>query len=183
MAPSQKGNCRELSELDWLHKSKLREVDGHLINQLTDFSDMTYNYSLSIESAGGILHCWNASLFIELARSCTNRFVAIKGHWRSDDMLQGIICVYAMNNLIERIECFNSINSFAQDWECSDYIIFGDFNAILQGFKRWGINVYDSAFDKLTTLVNNLQLQDLPLSSALYFYFGTSQVVARSCLD
>lgn len=138
---------------------------------------MEYAFSPFNESAGDIICCWNSTLFVESDRTCNMRFVAVKGHWRSNDGLEGIISVYTPR---ERIDCFNTIVSFVQIWDCSDFVLFNDFNAMLLGLERWRINGCELASEELINLVGSLQLQDLPLSGALYSYFGNGQVVVCS---
>lgn len=46
--------------------TKLKIVNLHLIEQLTRVADMGYAFSPSIETAGGILCCWDSSLFRHL---------------------------------------------------------------------------------------------------------------------
>lgn len=99
---------------DWigLLKSKLREDNGHVIGQLTGFNNVEHAYSLSAKTVEGIICCWNPSLFITYDRSSFPRFVVIKAHWRYCDDLVRIICVYALNNLLDRIKCFDLRVSF-----------------------------------------------------------------------
>lgn len=53
---------------------------------------------------------------------------------------------------------FDSIISFVQEWNCDDYIIFGDFNSVIQSSERCGINGFDSAYQELVDLMDNLLL-------------------------
>lgn len=109
----------------------MREVDSRIIGDLTGFSDMGFTFSPSTKTTRGIICCWNSSLFIASDTFCNPRFVVAKGHCSSCEGPVGIICVYAPNNLPDRIECFNFIVSFIHEWECSDYIICGDLNVVL----------------------------------------------------
>lgn len=145
---------------------------------------MTFLSSLSTQSAGSILCCWNTSLFIELSRCCNQRFVGIRENWRFGEGPKWIIFVYTPINVANnRIDYFNSIVSFVQDWEHSDYIIFTNFNSVIQGSERWGINGYDTTSIELNDLVDNLQLQDLTLLATSYSYFGSGKIIAMSRLD
>lgn len=55
-------------------------------------------------------------------RTCNPCFVAIKGHWSSGVSPQEIICFHVSNNLVDRIDCLNSIVSFVDNWDCNEYI-------------------------------------------------------------
>lgn len=61
----------------------MRVVDRHLIGHLMGCNDMTYAFSPSSETAGGIIYCWDAFLFMKESWSCFNRYITIKGHWKS----------------------------------------------------------------------------------------------------
>lgn len=64
-----------------------------------------------------------------------------------------------------------------------NFIIFGDFNGILNSSECWGSNGLGSALDKLINFVETLELQDLPLSGSFFTSFSNGPSVARSKLD
>lgn len=76
-------------------ETKLNVVSDQIINQLFGFQDVGFTFSLSINSVGGILCCWNSTVFAESSRVCNLRFVVIKGSWTVGDGHQGLICIYA----------------------------------------------------------------------------------------
>lgn len=58
---------------------------------------------------------------------------------------------------------FNSLISFVNSWGYRDFVIFGDFNAVLRGDERWGTNGFGVALEELCSLVDSLELHDLSL--------------------
>lgn len=50
--------------------------------------------------------------FSESSRLCFSRFIAIIGSWIGRDDPEGLICVYAPNDHVERVEFFNFLFSF-----------------------------------------------------------------------
>lgn len=51
------------------------------IGQLFRFQKVGFAFSPSIDSASGILYCWDCAHFSESSRICLPRVVAIKGSW------------------------------------------------------------------------------------------------------
>lgn len=78
---------------------------------------------------------------------------------------------------------FQSMISFVQAWECKDFIIFGDINAILCSGELWGRNAFDSASEELVSLVEDPELQDLPLLVSLFSFFSCGPSRSHSRLD
>lgn len=73
--------------------------------------------------------------------------------------------------------------SFISEQDCHDYIIFKDFNVILNGDERWRSNGFDSASDDLVGFVESLGVLDLPLQGSHFTYFNSGASRARSHLD
>lgn len=150
---------------DWvgIQESKLREISDHIIGHLYGNHNVGFSYSLAIYSAGAIIYCWNGVIFTKSYRLRQPRFVAIKGTWALRDGLEGLICIYAPNEYSDTVMFFDTIIAFVQSWECTDFIIFDDFNSILHRDERWkGVNVIGSASKELFNLENVLDLYDLP---------------------
>lgn len=88
-----------------------------------------------------------------------------------------------LTNHSDRLEFFLLLVTFVSSWDCRDYIIFGDFNAVLRGDEKWGCNGFDSASNDLVVLVEPLGLQDLPLHGSVFTFFSYGSSGARSRLD
>lgn len=88
---------------------------------------------------------------------------------------EDIICIYAPNELAERVAFFDSLIAFINSWGCEDYVIFGDFNSVMLGNERWDCNGYGSASEELCFLVESLELYDIPLYGSSFTYFGNGQ--------
>lgn len=52
-------------------------------------------FTPAIGASGGILCCWDKSVFVGSDNVVDQRFVAIKGHWSGSANLNGLVCVYA----------------------------------------------------------------------------------------
>lgn len=141
-----------------MQESKLSEVDLSCITQLTGWRDAGFAWSLAVNRSGGIICCWNLSSFCETSRVCQPQFVAITGSWIARDGLEGIICIYAPNDLSERVDSFESLGHFVTQWNCHDYIILGDFNSVLLSGERWGRNGFNDASAELVDFVDLLGL-------------------------
>lgn len=80
-------------------------------------------------------------------------------------------------------------HSFSYPWphlfrnECQDFIICGDFNAILRSEERWGSNGFGEASEEFVGFVDLLGLADLPLQGSSFTYFCSGPSGARSRLD
>lgn len=76
--------------------------------------------------------------FSEFDWFCHPKFVAIRASKVVGDGLKGITCIFAPNDLSDKVTFFNVIIFFIQNWVCRDFIIFGDLNSILHGEEHWG---------------------------------------------
>lgn len=94
---------------------------------------MGFAYSPTVDLVGGIICCWNCARFQECSRFCDHRFVVIRGSWIAGSGPEGLTCIYAPNDLVERVEFFSSLHLFITTWGCSD------FNSVLKGDERWGL--------------------------------------------
>lgn len=90
----------------------------------------------AIESAGGIICLWNPASFREASRFSHLWFVAIKGNWVARDAPERFICIYAPTDHSCRVS--SDLAFFVSNWECRDFSIFDDFNAVLSDDERWG---------------------------------------------
>lgn len=138
--------CRRISELicnvrpNWVgfQETKLREVLNHIIGQLFGFQDMGYAFFPSNDLVSSLLCCWNCAHFSKSSKVCQPRLIAVKGSWITGDGLEGLIYIYALTEYSVRVVVFQSVISFVNNWVCSDFIIFGDFNWVLRGEKQCG---------------------------------------------
>lgn len=62
-------------------------------------------------------------------------------------------------------------------------VVFGDFNAIMLLEERWGVNCFGSPFEELISLVELLELQDLPLVKLKFTFFDSGYGSVWSRLD
>lgn len=86
-------------------------------------------------------------------------------------------------NGAERALLFQSLIVFISVWDCSDYIIFGDFNVILGNKETWGNNGFSSASEELVSFVDDLELQNMPLLGLSFTFYDSGQFGARNRLD
>lgn len=84
---------------------------------------------------------------------------------------EGLICVYAPTAGTERKDFFEYLTIFVMKWECQNFTIFGDFNAILYSDEKWGVNVFGSVLEELISFVNSPILQDISLVGSKYTFF------------
>lgn len=91
--------------------------------------------------------------------------------------------MYDLNELAVRVEFFNSLISFIVSCDCRDFIIFGDFNSVLNGDERWGINGFGSTSEELCNFVDALDFHDLSLLGSPFTFFGYGQSVTHSRID
>lgn len=149
---------------DWVgvQESKLRKVSDPIIGKLYGNQNVGFAYTPAIDSFGDIT-CWNSASFTKSSRFCYARFIAFKSSWLARDGNESLICIYAPNDYADRVNFFDSIKSFVHNWKCRDSIIFGNFNSILHGDERWGINGFGSALKELANFIDSLDLHDLPL--------------------
>lgn len=75
----------------------------------------------------------------------------------------GLISIYAPTDPSERASFFFSLVNFISNWDCSDFVVFGDFNSVLHGEDRWGNNGCGHASEELVEFSKSLGLQDMPL--------------------
>lgn len=99
---------------------------------------MVFAFSLSIDSVGSLLCYSNSIWFAESSWVCNQRFMAIKGSWIAGDGSQDLICINAPTNYSDRLVFFELVISFVNNWDWSNFVIFGDFNSMLRGQERWG---------------------------------------------
>lgn len=104
---------------------------------------------------------------------CESRFVAVRGSWIVGDGPLGFICIYAPNKPLERQSFFHNLISFVHNWECSDFIVFSNFNSILYDEERWGVNGFGEASEELWDFVDTLLLHDFPLLGSSFTFFGS----------
>lgn len=109
---------------------------------------------------------------------CLHRIVAIKGYCIASEGPEGIICIYAPNNLEERVFSFHNLISFIDGWGSRDFVIFGNFNFVLDGAERWGVSGFGATFDELISLVDFLGLLDLPLHGSQVTIVWSSNSIA-----
>lgn len=134
--PSKRRRVGEViysASLSWVgfQETKFSEVSVQTIGQLFGFQDVGFAFLSYVDLAGDLLFCWDYAHFFELSRVCQPKFVAIKGSWIAGEGLRGLIFLYAPTEYLERVVFFNSIISFVKNWDCIDFIIFGDFNSVL----------------------------------------------------
>lgn len=110
-------------------------------------------------------------------------FFIDRDSWVASNGHEGLICIYAPNNLAYKVFFFDNIISFVQNWDCRDFVIFGDFNCALHGEEYWGVNSFRSVSKELINLVEALHLHDLPLRGSQFTFFGSGQVTAQSRID
>lgn len=67
---------------------------------------------------------------------CQPRMVAVKESWSAMNDPEGYLCIYAPNNLNDRVTFFSNVISFILNWECCDYLIYRDFNSVLHSSAR-----------------------------------------------
>lgn len=92
--------------------------DSCVIDQTFGANNTDFTFSPFLDSSRSIICCWNSARFIELAKICQPRMVVIKGSWIGTNVLKGLFCIYASENLHERSPFFRSIISFVDNWDC-----------------------------------------------------------------
>lgn len=137
----------------------------------------------STEYVGGIIYRWNLTSFHESSRFCHPMFFVIRSSWIAREGHEGLIYIYALIESLDWSDFFDSLVFFISSWGCSEYIIFGDFNAIVITFECRGSNGFGTASDDLVNFVKALELQDLPLLSSSFTFFSSGPSGGRSRLD
>lgn len=111
------------------------------------------------------------------------RFGIVEGCWLDNKGLNGLICVYGPTDGNDIVAFLDDWAKFVSLWDCRNFVIFGDFNAILFSKERWGINGYCSASEELDSFIDSLELQDQPLVGSKFIFFKSGLGRARSILD
>lgn len=108
-----------------------------------------------------------------MASKCVSehRFVVVKGQWINSCGLEGLVCVYAPMDKSERSGFSDTLVQFIGQWECQNFVIFGDFNSVLNSEERWGVHGFGVAFKKLVSFVDSLGLYNLPFGGLRFTFF------------
>lgn len=83
-----------------------------------------------------------------------------------------------LTNHEEIIFFFQDLISFIDGWKCKYYVIFGDFNSVLDGVERWVVNGYGATSNELISLVGALGYLDMSLQGSQYTFFGSGNSIA-----
>lgn len=73
--------------------------------------------------------------------------------------------------------------SFISNWDCWDFIICGELNAVLGSDERWGSDGFNMASEEFIGFVHSLGLHDMPIHGSFYTFFCNGPSGARSRLD
>lgn len=80
-------------------------------------------------------------------------FVVIKGPWVGAVGPEGLICVYSLTNSGDRLGLLENLSLFIEQWDCSNFALFGDFNAVLNLEERWSVHGFGSTSEEFVNLV------------------------------
>lgn len=76
------------------------------MNHVCGHGEWGFNYLASIASARGLLCCWDKTVFEALKCVSEPRFVVIRGQWVDGIGPEGLICIYAPNEVNEISVCY-----------------------------------------------------------------------------
>lgn len=90
-----------------IQETKLCDILDPIIGHLFRSQNVGFAFSPSVDSARGLLCCWDYARFHESSRSCHPTFVAITRSWIVESGPKGLICIYASNTIAKRVEFFS----------------------------------------------------------------------------
>ncbi|GKB43987.1 RNA-directed DNA polymerase, eukaryota [Tanacetum coccineum] len=150
-----------------LQETKMESIDLFSIKSLWGNFTFEYATSSSAGNSGGILCVWDPNMFVKDHVSSCDYFLAIMGTWSPTSTKLLIICVYAPQELAEKMELWGYIRSMIDRWE-GETVILGDFNEVRTKQERFG-SVFNaqgaSVFNNFISMTN---LIDLPLGGYSY---------------
>lgn len=88
-----------------------------VVRQLCGNGNWDFVYSTSLDTTGGKLYCWDKSVFQADECMYEQRFIIVKGRWASLRGPEGLICVYAPNDLQGRKDLFTKLTYFIGQWD------------------------------------------------------------------
>jgi hypothetical protein len=159
-----------------IQETKLQEVSASLCYSIWGGEDCGWAFNPSIGNSGGILSIWRKSVFSFVFSFVGTGYVGVCLDWGAQKKRCYIVNVYSKCDLTNKRRLWESILMSKGGFGGEAWCVIGDFNAVLHGDERRGINLHglndvsvESA--EFANFVSNMELLDLPVLGRKFTWF------------
>lgn len=166
---------RERVDMLLVQESKCELVDSSLCRSLWGDDDCEWVFNPSANRSGGLISVWQKNKFSLLDSHMGEGFIAVRGYWGSQNVVCGIINVYAPCSAQGKRILWAAIEEFLSNAGLSCFCIAEDFNSIRSAEERRGAMSGQSAgrreMDEFNSFISNNQLLEPPVAGKLFTWF------------
>jgi hypothetical protein len=159
-----------------LQETKLEVVTDTLCYSIWGNEDCCWAFLPSMGNSGGILSIWRKSISRLIFTFIGEGFVGVCLEWGVENHVVFVVNIYSKCDMVGKRRLWDSLVMSKGGFGGGKWCVVGDFNAVLDGEERRGVNVnpYRSSSLELVEFqlfVNSMELEDIPVVGRKFTWF------------